>query len=403
MTRVLHIEDDASNRLLVSKVLTRAGYEVVDACTGIEGVQLADQVSPDIVLIDINVPDLDGYEVILRLRGLDRKGYPIVAVTADGDRDLALSVGADGFIRKPLDINRLPQALEGYISGARDTSGGSPDGHLKELTYRIVGRLERKVRELSEAKARLENMAELRYAFLRNVSHELATPMTPVVGYLRLLLAEELGPLTPLQRKSLESVQSSTHRLRKVIDKLLDVSSLETGAMHFYAREYSFLSVVKTAVADSAPRFREQNIQVHESYEDFDDRALGDEDKLKRALIHVLDNAGKFSAKGGEVGVEVKNENGRFGVFVADSGPGVRGEDLQRILEPLYQADGSVTRTHGGVGLGLAFAKDVADAMMGELELESPPKGPVAGRTFTGTVVRLFISPFPQTRSDFTP
>ena len=94
---VLHIEDDPVNRLLVRKLLSAAGHQVIDAESGLEGIKLAETHKPDLVLVDINVPDLDGYEVTLRLRGMpSMQGKPIVAITAEGDRDTSLAMGADG-------------------------------------------------------------------------------------------------------------------------------------------------------------------------------------------------------------------------------------------------------------------------------------------------------------------
>ncbi|MCS6900610.1 MAG: response regulator, partial [Myxococcales bacterium] len=94
MARILHIEDDATNRLLVRKLLAAQGFEVIDAMDGLEGVRLACAEPPDLILVDINIPHLDGYEVTLRLRGEPSlAGIPIIAITAEGDRDTSLAVG----------------------------------------------------------------------------------------------------------------------------------------------------------------------------------------------------------------------------------------------------------------------------------------------------------------------
>src|SRR3982751_809129 len=94
MPKILHIEDDPANRLLVRKLLTPAGFEVIDAADGLEGIRLALQQRPDLVLVDISIPGLDGYEVTLRLRSEPKlRGVPIVAIAAEGDRDTSLAVG----------------------------------------------------------------------------------------------------------------------------------------------------------------------------------------------------------------------------------------------------------------------------------------------------------------------
>ena len=399
---MLHIEDDPASRLLVRKLLTAAGHEVLDAESGLEGIRIAAARKPDLVLVDIDVPDLDGYEVTLRLRGMPAlQGTPIVAITAEGDREASLAVGADGFISKPIDARKFPDMVGRYLSGhsERRRDSDPADDALRTRSQKIVERLERKVVELSEANKRLEDGARLRREFLQNLSHEFATPMTPVVGYLRLLLNEEVGPLTPLQRKSVESINNSTRKLRNLIDTLLDVSHLETGRMHVWEREYDFGQVADKALAETKDQFAESGITLVLERAADAMPGRGDPDKLRRAMIHVLDNAAKFTPRAAEVAVAVRRSvgqdgaNERYEFAVVDSGPGISERDRERIMQPFYQVDGSKTRSHGGVGLGLAFSRSVAEALGGDLRVISPPDIEVARRTLKGTAFVLSVQP----------
>jgi signal transduction histidine kinase len=220
--------------------------------------------------------------------------------------------------------------------------------------------------------------------------------MTPVVGYLKLLVSEELGPLSPIQRKALVAVDAATSRLRALVDTLLDVSSLETGRLHFYARDYDFARVAKRALEESRARFNDRQITLRERRVSIPMPAVGDPDKLRRAIAHLLDNAAKFTPLGAEVAVSVGfSEDGHsYEVVVADSGPGVPAEHLEKVLEPFYQVDGTVTRVHGGVGLGLAFVRRVAEAMGGHVTVRSPPTC-AEFQSATGTEVTLTIRPRP--------
>ncbi|MCA9583428.1 MAG: response regulator, partial [Myxococcales bacterium] len=133
MARILHIEDNASNRLLVRKVLSGAGHEVIDATTGPEGIALAAKEKPDVVLVDLHIPELDGYEVILRLRGMGTmRKVPIVAVTGVGDKQTALAVGADGFVAKPIDAARLPAIVGRFLGGHRERGDKTGPIRLRE-------------------------------------------------------------------------------------------------------------------------------------------------------------------------------------------------------------------------------------------------------------------------------
>jgi signal transduction histidine kinase len=401
VARILHIEDDAKNRLLVKKLLSAAGHEVVEAEGGLEGIRLAAEQRPDLVLVDLYIPDLDGYEVTLRLRSMKAlEGVPIVAVTAEGDREISLAVGADGFISKPIDASKFARLIDRYLRGHKERGTTRASGQLRIASQRIVERLERKVVELSDANARLEEMMRLRREFLRNLSHELATPMTPIVGYLKLLLDEELGPVNAMQRKSLLSVQGSTERLRNLIDTLLDVSSFETGRMHFYCREYDFARVAARALAEVRPRFDERRVEVHVEPAPAGLRGKGDPDKLRRAMVHVFDNAAKFTPEAGQVAVaiaRVEESEVFYELRVADDGPGVKPEQVAKVLDAFYQVDGSMTRAHGGVGLGLAFARRVAEAMGGEVRVHSPPTHEIAGCELDGTEVVLRVKLDPGT------
>ncbi|MEM9070943.1 MAG: hybrid sensor histidine kinase/response regulator [Myxococcota bacterium] len=400
MARVLHIEDDPHSRRLVEKLLRVAGHEVIDTESGLEGIRLAGEVHPDLVLVDINVPDLDGYEVTLRLRGMSAlEGVPIVAVTAEGDRQTSLAVGADGFIAKPIDARRFAATVESFLSGHREQSDDSRETKLREQSSRIALRLEAKLKELVEANRRLEEMARLRREFLQNVSHELATPMTPVVGYLKLLLNQELGPLTELQEKCLRSIERSTQRLRGVTETLLDVSALETGRMHYYDRRYDFGVVAGAALDEMRPVFDKAHVRVVEELSAEPMDARGDPDKLRRALVHVLDNAAKFTPRGGSIAVQTRASGDAYQVLVIDGGPGIDPAERDRIFEPFVQVDGSATRRHGGVGLGLAFARRVTEALGGGVDVVSPPQVTIGGESLEGTQVTVTVAKLAPART----
>ena len=374
MARIVHIEDDPANRLLVRKLLERAGHEVLEAADGIAGVRLACSSGPELVLVDLNIPGLDGFEVTLRLRGEPSlKGVPIVAITAEGDRDTSLAVGCDGFLQKPIDARTFAQTLARYLGGEREAPPPQRSTRLREQSQRIVARLEQKVAELSRANERLREAEAARSAFYRNVSHELATPITPIVGYARLLLDEELGELKPPQKRALGAMQECITRLRRIIDNLLDVTGLETGRMRFSHKPYDFAETTRRMLAGFAERIAEAELDLVTDLPSDPMPASGDDDRLYRAMSQLMDNAIKFTPSGGTVGVRVARlPSGHYELCIADSGSGVDAGRQDRIFDAFYQVDGSVTRAHGGTGVGLAIARRTARGLGGELRLQSP-------------------------------
>lgn len=385
MPKVLHIEDDPANRLLVRKLLTPAGFEVIDAVDGMDGIQKAVSAPPDLVLVDIAIPGLDGYEVTLRLRAEPALAkVPIVAVTAEGNRDTSLAVGANGFIEKPIDARTFANTIHGYLGGQSEQSARIEES-LRKQSQRIVGHLEEKVSELSQANHRLLELDQARKQFYRNISHELSTPMTPIVGYVKLLGDQELGPLTPHQLKAVRAIDECANRLRGLIDNLLDVTAIETDRMRFVFKDYDLHTVAQRALARFRTEFESKGLKLVVDVAAPPLKGLGDPERLGRALEQLLDNAAKFTPSGGTALCKVSSLNEEeFEIKVADSGPGVPDDVKTRIFEPFFQADGSVTRSYGGAGVGLAVVRGVAVGHGGSVQLTSPANEKAEGQRLTG-------------------
>jgi signal transduction histidine kinase len=434
LARILHIEDDAANRLLVRKLLTAEGHQVLDAVDGLEGVRLALHETPDLVLVDLNLPGLDGYEVTLRLRSEGKlKDTPIVAITAEGDRGTSLSVGCNGFLQKPIEARHFAKQVGAYLAGRRERMSSTveeAEDRLRVQGGRVVARLEAKVSELSEANARLVEMDRRRTEFYRNMSHELATPMTPIVGYTTMLAADELGPLTPTQKKAVNALQASVRRLRDTLDGFADAIALEAGKMQFAPKRINAAALWAEAVAPRAEAMRKKDLVLLEDIPEGPIWALIDRPRFLRALGHLLDNAIKFSEPGGILGVALRevddstlvnspgnaagpNPRGASAAnksdvpalgaskkskpsaaiefLIADGGPGIAEPQRARIFEPFVQGDGSVTRVHGGAGIGLAVARRIAEGHHGRLLL-GEGAAVISGMTLTGASFCLQIA-----------
>jgi len=395
MPRILHIEDDPANRLLVRKLLTPAGFQVIDAADGLDGVRKACSEAPDLILVDIAIPGLDGYEVTLRLRSEPSlRNVPIVAITAEGNRDTSLAVGCDGYLQKPIDARSFADTMTSYLGGLREQT--SPDRtrkHLRQQSQRIVTHLEHKVAELEAANIRLLELDRARKDFYRNVTHELSTPMTPIVGYLKLMRDQELGELSPAQDKALRAMDECVQRLRGIIDNLLDVTGLDSGRLRFVYHGYDFGQVVRQTIERRSPVFERRGLRLVLDVPRSGLTGRGDAERLGRAVDQLLDNASKFTPSGGSVGVRVRRlATGHFELCVADSGPGVAPEHMDRLFEPFVQGDGSPTRSHGGTGVGLAIVQGIAHGHGGEVRCVSPAEEEIADVRLPGAAFYLVIA-----------
>src|SRR4051812_17948142 len=301
--RILYIEDNPESRALVRNVLEARGFDVLEASDGIAGIDLAISAHPDLILCDIEMPGIDGYETATRLRsyrGLD--GCPIVVLTSHGDRGLSLSIGCDGYIEKPIDVKKFPEQLNEFLKGKREKVRGPEERrYLREYSQSLVERLEATVRELTAANSRLRAGARSKTEFMQNLSHELATPLTPITGYLKILKSEKMGPLSGPQRKIIDSMQTASERLSRTIDNLVDFATLESGGYAIHRHTFDPVEATKAVLDEERPKAKTRRITVELTAEALPATGWGDERKLKQALSNVLDNAIKFSPHGSYV------------------------------------------------------------------------------------------------------
>jgi len=200
--KILYIDDDAINRSLINRLLTSYNFQVLEAQTGLEGITIARSEVPDLILMDINMPGLDGHETTTRMRSLSPLAdIPIVAVTArttKGERELAIAAGCDGYIPKPIDVDTFPKQVIKYLNGHRDTITPDQREHfLGQYSQKLVERLESKIVELEEANRRLQKTDKLKSDFITLTAHEFRTPITLVYGYARLLQSTILDTQQP--------------------------------------------------------------------------------------------------------------------------------------------------------------------------------------------------------------
>jgi signal transduction histidine kinase len=391
--RVLYIEDSPEARALVRRVLQSHGFDVIEASDGLAGIDLALQHPPDLILCDIQLPGIDGYETAIRLRShrpLDN--VPIVVLTGQGDRGLSLSVGADGFLEKPFDVNRFPDQLRAYIKGKRDKVKAPEERRrLREYSQALTEKLEATVRELEGLNRRLLAAARSKSEFMQNLSHELATPLTPITGYVKMLRSTKLGPLTPQQTRALDSMGISVERLSRTIDNLVDFATMEGGEGGVTRALFDAQALVKSVFDESRAKAKARRVHL-ELQGRAERQAWGDERKLRQALANLIDNSIKFSPHGSHVLVCLSEEPERVWFEVYDQGEGVLPEEGEKVFEPFFHADRGGEERAPGAGLGLPVARQIIEAHGGRVLLESPPKTqPEGPHHFSGTKVSFWL------------
>lgn len=405
--KILYVEDNPVNLALVRKVLTGAGYEVLEATDGMAGIKAAWEQSPDLILMDMNLPGMDGYEAATKIKGIEQlRDIPLIALTAaigPGEREKSLAAGCDGYIAKPINAKTFVGEMEGYLGGKRESlkKREAPE-YLREYSRRLVDSLEAKVEEmgrvnmeleaanadlkmsnvaLEDAYERLLHMDRVKSDFVANVSHELRTPLTSIKSYAE-ILHDEIGNMEESQQKRfLRIIDSEADRLTRLVNNLLDIKKMEAGEMSWHDADFDVAGLCRETIRDFNPHAAGRGIDIRFDPEKNIPPVTADRDKIKQVLNNLISNAVKFSPEGaGRIDVSVGSGNGAGGgqgavvVSVSDNGTGIESSEHGSIFETFYRA--KTVRpdiNRGGVGLGLSICRDIVEHYGGRIWVESSP------------------------------
>lgn len=257
-----------------------------------------------------------------------------------------------------------------------------PDAELMNLAAGIGGqigqftqrrRAERELEDLlkreSSARAEAEKANRLKDEFLATLSHELRTPLNAVIGWSRMLNSGRLDPETSLHAQ--EVIARNASAQKQIIEDILDVSRVITGKLQLHLRPVDLATVVHAALDAVRPALEAKEIRV-ETKIDSNLRAIsGDPDRLQQVVWNILSNAAKFTPTSGEVHISVRQSGTHALIQVKDNGPGIDPAFLPYVFERFRQADGSTTRTHGGLGLGLAIVRHLVELHGGTIAVEN--------------------------------
>ncbi len=354
------IVDDAVINLRILSSLFQSAYEIFIATDGEAALLATAACKPDLILLDIEMPNMDGYEVCRQLKSTHTtQEIPIIFLTAKTEpleEARGLRLGAVDYISKPFSPEVAFARVENHMALKR---------HRDDA--------ERMLKALQEAKESAEQANRAKGEFLSNMSHEIRTPMSVIMGLAERALSMEMSPRL---HDSLTKITQSSHSLLRIINDILDYSKIEAGKLELEMSDF----MLREVFDHLAELFRSSVTEKHLELilcvsEECRYELRGDALRLEQVLMNLLGNAIKFTEEG-EIEVQVKTVQESatqvtLEFSVRDTGIGMDLEQAEKIFQPFMQADCSITRKFGGTGLGLSISKKLVESMGGKLWVDS--------------------------------
>lgn len=390
-TTILNVEDTHENRILVRRILESQGYQVVDAVSALEGIKKAVEIRPDLILMDINLPDLDGFTAVTRIRSFAQlTTVPIIALTARNvmdDRERAKAIGCDDYLSKPFDFEELIASVAKYIvAGHKPEAPATKREHyLKEQNVGLIEELERKLNDLKVAYERLKHFEEAKSNFISVASHELRTPLTVIHSYTQMLQMLPAINGDETAKELLAGVARGAARLKDIMDDMVSVIRMELANKDLKFAPVSVRSILNSVEAEQNRAAAGRKLTIETDIAKDLPIINGDTNQLHSALSRIVSNAIKYTPDGGRISISARllpktaDEDQAFvQIIVTDTGVGIALDKQKMIFEKFSTAENvalhSTSKTQfmgGGAGLGLTIARGVIESHNGRIWVES--------------------------------
>jgi two-component system sensor histidine kinase/response regulator len=425
---VLIVEDSPTQAERLRRLIQSIGYRVRVASNGQRALNLIRERKPDLVVSDIIMPEMNGYDLCRALKaepGL--REIPVILVTALNDpKDIirGIECGADNFVRKPYSeeylLNRISQVLQnrrlrqsGAQDAGQDAGVGVYLGEQKhfinasrqqmldllistyEQAVQVNGELQARERQVLELNMKLSHHAaeleahnqeiarknlelaeasRMKSAFIANMSHELRTPLNAIIGFTGTLLMKLPGPLTGDQERQLGTIRTSARHLLSLINDMLDVARIEAGKLTLAKAPLQCQLLLRETVESLRPLAAQKGLALMIDAPDSPVTIVSDRRAVTQILINLVNNAIKFTEQGSvRVSLAQHADAGETvtELSVADSGAGIRPEDQPKLFQAFSQLDSTSTRHAEGAGLGLYLCRNLANLLGGSLQFSS--------------------------------
>ena len=397
--RILIVDDLPEKLLVYQTLLEDLDAEIVMAHSGTEALKCVLEGEFAVILLDVNMPDIDGLETAnLMRRHKNARHTPIIFITAYADEmqtARGYELGAVDYILSPVLAPVLRTKVRVFVDlyetrAALARSNQELESRVMERTAELQRSNERLQAEIAE-RLRVENereallarekvlrveaeeLSRLKDEFLATMSHELRTPLNAIFGWITLLRTRRLDEAT--QARALETIERNARAQKRLIEDLLDVSRIVTGKVTLELATVEPRRAVEAALETMHPAAQAKGLKVVPLLDTGAGTVRGDFARLQQIVCNLLSNAIKFTPTDGQVEVCLARRNGEIEISVGDNGQGIKPEFLPHVFDRFRQEDGSISRRHGGLGLGLAIVRHLVELHAGTVEAHSDGEG----------------------------
>jgi two-component system, sensor histidine kinase and response regulator len=363
---ILIVDDKPENLNVLSRMLEMRGYNVRPALNGDLAIRATLKAPPDLILLDVNMPDMNGYEVCSRLKQDERSAnIPVIFISALSDTDdkiQAFRVGGVDYVSKPFRVEEVLARVNAQLT-----------------LYKQRRQIEQL---LEQQRAYYENLNQLKDQLLSTASHDLKNPLSVIMGYLHLLEQDNPGNDPEFLMHCIGQMKHATERMNSLISDLLDLAKIETGLALTFA-DTNLNEFLQQCLADHSVSAQAKHIDLEVIPTETNTIARVDAARLAQAINNLLSNAIKYTPEGGSVRLAIESNGDNAVIRVSDTGMGIPAESLPRLFEKFYRVPTEAHQSIEGTGLGLAIAKAVVDQHNGQIWAVSEPG---KGSTFSLTL-----------------
>ena len=369
--RILLVDDTPANLLAFANALEEEfAFQVVTS--GADALEIVKRTPPDLIVLDVMMPEMDGFEACRRFKADPRLAeIPVIFVTALSDiksHVVGLELGAEDFLTKPINIEIARQRIKTLLER---------DYYRRQLRAQrdsLEEQVEQRTVEYRTAKIEAENANRAKSEFLANMSHEIRTPMNAIIGMTH-LLRRELDDARALDR--VDKISAAANHLLNIINDILDLSKIEAGKLSLENSDFNVERVVENACALLQEKAEAKGLELVIELRGVPPMLHGDRLRLGQILLNFIGNAVKFTETGSVTirgWIAGASDRGiTLRLAVADTGIGLSSEQMERMFNAFEQGDASTTRRYGGTGLGLAINRRLVDLMGGRIGVDSEP------------------------------